>query len=672
MRTAPRSTGSSRPSSAWNKAAALCGAAVAAALVCAGPAAVEASARVFRPCGPGVDCGRVMVPLDRAGRAKGNIRLTAIRVRARSRRAPRPRDAVVALSGGPGESAIPFVIDFLGEMYPALATRDLLVFDQRGTGLSAPIRCPRFQRGLLGGIPAATAECADRLGPAVSSYNTEEAARDIEAVRVASGARKLTLYGISYGTKVAMVYAALYPDRVERLVLDSVVDPLGPDPFDLDLFSAIPRVMREACAGSRCRGVTADPVADVRTLVERMARTPLSGYIVGGDGRRRARSIGRGALLDVMVESDFDPAGRGRLPGAVRSALNGDPQPLLRLVHLVLGSQQAEPLELFDVGTFIATSCADQGFPWHPATAPQDRWKAVFGAAAGVPESAFAPFDRATAQASPLLRTCALWPPVASAPATPVAPLPDVPALILSGSSDLRTPTEAARALAARLPRSSLVVLPGTGHGVLPSDLSGCADRAVSQFFGGRPVSPVCPPSARSVLRLLGPGRAEPAAPTRLGAISAVPGLPKRVGRTLRAVGLTLIDVVGLGDLVEVTGRVGRFGGLRGGRAVVRQRPRETLALEGYSYVPGVRVSMRPQSLDARVFRIRVSGPAAARGILRFDNRRDRIRGQLGGHRIGVRLARQLIRAIRQLYANDPPAASRSLRGRARLRSPVS
>ncbi len=510
MRTAPRSTGSSRQSWGWIRSA-LSG--VVLALLLAGPLSGGAQARVFSPCGPGVDCGRVLVPLDRAGRAAGNIRLAAIRVRARSRRASRPRDAVVALSGGPGESAIPFIVDFLGEMYPALTTRDLLVFDQRGTGVSSPVRCPRFQRGVLGGLAAATRECAQGLGSAAASYNTEEAARDIEAVRVASGARKLTLYGISYGTKVAMVYASLYPDRVERLVLDSVVDPFGPDPFDLDLFSAVSRVMREACAGGRCRGVTNDPVADLQTLVQRLARAPLAGYVVGGDGRRRMRQMGRGALLDLLVEWDYDPAGRATIPGAVRSALNGDPQPLLRLVHLVLGSVPEESIRLFDVGTFVATSCADQGFPWSPASQPERRWAEVMAAADRIPDAAFAPFDRATARASSLFRICALWPPVARAPLTPVGPLPDVPTLIFSGSGDLRTPSEPARALAAAQPHSSLVVVPGAGHGVLPSDLSGCADTAVRRFFAGRPVSPTCPPSSAPILRLLAPGRADPVAP---------------------------------------------------------------------------------------------------------------------------------------------------------------
>ena len=668
MRTAPRSTGSSRPSSAWINAAA-CGALL--ALLGAGPLAAEAPARVFRPCGPGVDCGRVLVPLDRAGRAPGSIRLAAIRVRARSHRATRPRDAVVALSGGPGESAIPFIVDFLGEMYPALATRDLLVFDQRGTGVSSPIRCPRYQQGTLGGggIPAATTECAKGLGPAVQSYNTEEAARDIEAVRIAAGARKLTLYGVSYGTKVAMVYAALYPDRVERLVLDSVVDPQGADPFDLDLLGAVSRVMRDACAGHRCNGVTGDPVADLQTLVGKLARAPLAGYVVGGDGRRRARQMGRGALLDLLVEWDYDPSGRATIPGAVRSALNGDPEPLLRLVHLVLGQQPSESPRLFDVGTFVATSCADQGFPWSPASSPASRWADVFTAAQQIPDSAFAPFDRATAQASALLRICAFWPPVSQAPLTPVGPLPDVPTLIFSGSADLRTPTEAARSLAARQPHSSLLVVPGAGHAVLPSDLSGCADRAVRQFFADRPVSQDCPRSAGPILRLLAAGRADPIAPAALGEVDSVRGLPPRIGRTVRAAVLTLIDLSIAETLTVETSRVTRIGGLRGGRALIRGR-RERL--ERYSYVPGVAVSAPYSPFRADALRLRVTGRAAARGTLRFDFGRNRIHGHLSGRRIGLRLSRQASRAVRGLYGPRLPSLPGQRRGLARLRTPVS
>ena len=77
--------------------------------------------------------------------------------------------------------------------------------------------------------------------------------------------------------------------------------------------------------------------------------------------------MGRGALLDLLVEGDFDPAGRAAIPGAVRSALSGDPAPLLRLVQLVLGAGRTEPPRLFDVGDLRRDQLLPtSGFPWSP------------------------------------------------------------------------------------------------------------------------------------------------------------------------------------------------------------------------------------------------------------------------------------------------------------------
>ena len=76
---------------------------------------------------------------------------------------------------------------------------------------------------------------------------------DIDAVRRAVGVDKITLFGVSYGTKVALGYAAKYPQHVERLVLDSVVEPSGPGPFSEESFAAVPRVLRNLCL-SGCEG----------------------------------------------------------------------------------------------------------------------------------------------------------------------------------------------------------------------------------------------------------------------------------------------------------------------------------------------------------------------------------------------------------------------------------
>ena len=99
----------------------------------------------FERCGPfGFECTRVSVPLDRSGALPGRVSLFVKRVRARER--PR-RGALVVLAGGPGQSATDaFGGSALSVLYPAYRNRDLIIFDQRGTGRSGLLRCRALER----------------------------------------------------------------------------------------------------------------------------------------------------------------------------------------------------------------------------------------------------------------------------------------------------------------------------------------------------------------------------------------------------------------------------------------------------------------------------------------------------------------------------------------------
>src|SRR5215210_5036368 len=194
--------------------------AVAAVLVLAAPA--QAALR-FKRCGDyGFACARVSVPLDRAGAVPGRVSLLVERVRARRRGGAR-LPPLFTLAGGPGQSGTDaFAADALGVLYPAYARRDLIVFDQRGTGRSGVLRCRALERAnLLRAGPAAGA-CAASLGERRAFYTSRDTTDDIEAIRERLGAEKIALFGTSYGTKVALGYARRYPSHVERLVLDSV------------------------------------------------------------------------------------------------------------------------------------------------------------------------------------------------------------------------------------------------------------------------------------------------------------------------------------------------------------------------------------------------------------------------------------------------------------------
>src|SRR5207302_10795506 len=110
------------------------------------------------------------------------------------------------------------------------------------------------------------AACARKIGPKRRFFTNPETIADLESLRIALGASRLTLDGVSYGTFVAERYALVYPTRVARLVLDSVVPQEGIDLLPLTTFKATVRVLRMVCAAEHCRS---DPERDLHVVVRR-------------------------------------------------------------------------------------------------------------------------------------------------------------------------------------------------------------------------------------------------------------------------------------------------------------------------------------------------------------------------------------------------------------------
>ena len=241
-------------------------------VLCALVGATPAHAALkFRSCNDlAFKCARLTVPLDRTGRVPGTVSLLVKRSRARAKH---PRGVVVAFAGGPGQSATAaYAGDSLGPLGQLLKDRDLIVFDQRGTGRSGLLRCKPLEHANILHAGAAAAACAASLGPRRAFYTSRDTAEDLEAIRTQLGVPALSLYGVSYGTRTALSYAQRYPSHVDRMVLDSVVKPDGPDALNTDTFAAVPRVLRALCGRRGCRGITRDPVSDVARLTARHRR----------------------------------------------------------------------------------------------------------------------------------------------------------------------------------------------------------------------------------------------------------------------------------------------------------------------------------------------------------------------------------------------------------------
>jgi len=614
----------------------------------AGPA--DAAPR-FKPCGAFLfKCTRVSVPLDRSGVMPGQVSLFVKRIRAQKR--PR-HGALFVLAGGPGQSATQaFEGDGLGVLSPAFRHRDLIVFDQRGTGRSGLLRCRAVERSNLFDAGRAAGQCAASLGDRGHHYTSRDSVEDIEALRVALGLDKIAIYGTSYGVKVALGYALTYPANVERLVLDSVLEVDGPDPFYRPTLEAVPRVLSALCR-ARCGAFTANPLADLGQLVTRMGAGGLRGRVIDPRGRSRPAQLSRGELFLMLISGDFDPALRAALPGAVRAALDGDAAPLMRLGRRSFSVEgEPPPPRLLSTALFTATTCEETRFPW-PRTTPPDpaeRRRQAEAAAALIPDSVFLPFDRASLLENDILQLCDRWPVLPAEPVLGPGPLPDVPVLLLEGEDDLRTPVEGAQRVAAQFPQAKLVVAPATGHSALGSDRSGCTERAFARFFRDQPVPTGCPRTRREF-------QPSPPPPTALRQVAPASGVSGMRGRALTGLALTLRDV---GEdaltrfiLDERDPDLARGGGLRGGHYRIDGHNR--LHLSDVVFVPGVRVSGLVRRFGARRQngRLRVSGPAAPGGALSLHGRS--VRGRLGGQELrAVLSARAATSGLRAVAANLP------------------
>ncbi|MEY2513338.1 MAG: hypothetical protein QOJ89_696 [bacterium] len=363
------------------------------------------------------------------------------------------------------------------------------MLDQRGTGASGLLRCPSLERDIRFYSKAAQA-CGRRLGPRRAFYTSADSAEDVEALRIRLGVPKIALFAVSYGTRVAIEYARRYPERVDRMILDSPVTPDTPDSLARETLAAVGRVLRTVCR-SGCYGADEHPVSDMRRLVKRLRRAPIR-RLVGRGSRRAPVSVRVDDLLGLLLAGDLDAEFLRAIPPAVRSAVSGNSRPLVALKLSTFGGGGMEPVSEFSPAVYIATTCEESVMAWDPNASPQQRRDQARQAIDATPEQALAPFDRPAALNFGLLGLCGRWPARVRTPQTP-PPLPtSVRTLILSGDLDLRTPLENARRLAAQL-HARIVVERGAGHSVLGLDPNGCATPAVKAFLVGRPL-PACKP----------------------------------------------------------------------------------------------------------------------------------------------------------------------------------
>jgi pimeloyl-ACP methyl ester carboxylesterase len=414
--------------------------------------------------GLGFTCRNLAVPLDHSRRRPGTLQLRV----ALATDLHQPRGALVILTGGPGQpgvrnaawGAMPFI-------WPLMHDYRLVLVDQRGTGPNA-LRCPALQAAMGGSDlapPPASAvrACAAAIGTKRQFYGTDDVVADLELLRQALGADKLSLDGISYGTYVAERYALAHPSRVQKLVLDSVVPHEPVSALGTVGMRASARVLRDVCRQTPC---TSDPASDLAAVVRKRH-----------DGPR---------LLDALtLLSIIDPSYRVAIdvPTVLQEARAGR---LAGLNDLFAWARRwnAAPAEYLSQGLHASTLCADWRYPWGDSSTPlTGRAAALARAVKRLPERAVWPFDRGTASGNGFVRQCLPWSPTAPTPLPPKGAKLTVPTLLVNGDRDLSTPLEWARQEAALAPNGRLVVVAGAGHSVQSRAKSDAGREAVYAFL---------------------------------------------------------------------------------------------------------------------------------------------------------------------------------------------
>lgn len=434
-------------------------------------------------CESGFECAALPVPLADTGRTV-DLALTR-----RPATGPGQRlGSLVVNPGGPGAGAVGYLQSAYAGLPRLLRERfDLVAFDPRGVGRTAPVRCAstaELDRYLAldpapddaaeltayeRGNEALTAGCAGTSRELLAHVSTAEAAEDLDRVRAAVGDSRLTYLGYSYGTAIGAAYLEAHPTRVRAMVLDGALDPAST--WDALLegqsrgFDTALQALLSDCERTRCafrQAVGGDLLAAYDALDARIDRTRLPG--------RDGRTVGPGEFSLAVGAGLYDREdGWPAVAAALAAAERGDGAPLLALSDSYSGRGPQGYANTLEAN--LAVTCTDR--PWPRDTAPYlalaDRVARVsprFGAAIALSGLA-----------------CATWPVPPTGVPHPVRAAGAPPVVVVGTTRDPATPYAWAVSLARQLASGVLVTYNGDGHTVYGGSAPPCVREPLDAYL---------------------------------------------------------------------------------------------------------------------------------------------------------------------------------------------
>ena len=451
---------------------------------------IEQADCVARPAGHLAHCGYVTVPqdYDAPGQSKVEIFYTLIQSRGS---APLP-DPLVYLVGGPGSSGTQLLQTSFDKYLRAFAgDRDIIVIDQRGTGLSNP---PLYCREALFRLDEILqshhadyaelvleilTDCHQRLAAKdvqFDTFHSENIARDVVNVLLSLGYNQWNLVGVSYGSRLALTMMRDHPQYLRSVILDSVYPPQAD--IYLDAYFNGERALNAlfaACAeSSECSARYPDFEAQFYQVYGQLNQMPLMAKYTPPGYRELSIQISGYRMYDWVFSWLYEVDSIRLIPRLVDDLARGHTQDPVRF-----GVSYETAMTSLSLGMHFTVQCQEE----YGSTQRRD-YAGMLRAHPHLSGYMRYPVEGVAT----LPRLCDLWrakarPALANAPVAS-----DIPALLLSGNFDPITPPSYADQAQETLSAAFSYVLPHVGHGVLRSDR--CAVRMAKAFIADPAAEP--------------------------------------------------------------------------------------------------------------------------------------------------------------------------------------
>ena len=433
------------------------------------------------------DCGWLYVPENRENPVD-EIALYVVILRSTS--GSPAADPIVYLEGGPGGSPTydpsPWAVSSFRN------DRDIILIDQRGTGYSQPsLNCPEVEEE-IGNDPDRA--CYERLvgeGVDISAYNSRESAADIEALRVALGYDQITLYGISYGTRLALTVMRDYPQGLRAVVIDSVYPPQV-NGYDEQVYNGARafRVVFDNCeADAACNA--AFPDLETRFTEAVMDANDNPPVVHDPEYDEEFDMYGDDVVNDLF-SALYDSYSIPGIPAAMDAFANGDYDAYIDFIYYGIPEVTFPELPYIDdpdnglddaEGQFQAVECYEEVHFNSIAGVESYNQQAVNEGLASL-----AIVDALSSGMEEQFDQCEFW--ASDGVSGNVENMPvvsDVPTLVISGEYDPITPPEWGRLAAENLSNGYFYEFPGLGHGFpeIP-----CPESIITQFLANPQAQP--------------------------------------------------------------------------------------------------------------------------------------------------------------------------------------